>query len=193
MSISRAVERAMNDIADSKFEFLPYENVAVTDAVIIWPNFEGRENRFKNKTKNFNLVLNEEAAKILGEKGMKIHEAIDKDTGNVLIKYINVKVYFDSRTPALVYLHTKVGDKRSTSMLDADSVKMLDSIRMESCDVLLHVSEVRDFPGNFCAYLTKIHVEPESSEPDFGGKWDEWTNDAIADKIVEASEEEVTF
>jgi hypothetical protein len=107
--------------------------IQINDGRIMWPNFAGRESQFNDKGKrNFNWKI---------EGGSDLIDRLVADGWNVKIKppreegdepfvHMAVKVNFEGWNPPNIYLVS--GD--NVRKLDADTVSILDDIRIEKAD-----------------------------------------------------------
>lgn len=168
--MSKTVDRALEAVQKSKFNF-DGPIIEVQEAFIFWTNFAGRENKFGNKARTFNLALLPEAADELNKRGWRVRD-LENDEG-VKLYFVNVKVNMTSQMPPLITLFTKYRGKRSRRTLDIETVGELDRTQFESADCIINSFESRQFPGKITGYLRKLNV---IQEPDleFGGKYDDW-------------------
>lgn len=106
---------------------LEFEN-----ARIIFKNFEGRKDRFNvNGTRNFSIALDDpDIAHQLMNDGWPVKTIAPKEEGDSEFYYMSVNVKFDPIPPA-IYMVTK----RKKTQLGPDTVGMLDSARLKSCDI----------------------------------------------------------
>jgi hypothetical protein len=140
----------------------PNGYLEINDARIIWPNFEGRGDRFnKQGDRNFTLVIPDQeiAEALMNDKSkygdgwnVKIKKRDDDDAPFMNMK---VKVSFNGRGPN-IYLVS--GNKQVA--LNEDTVKCLDYIDIISCDM-----DIRPFDGEMpngqtfrTAYLSAMRV-----------------------------------
>lgn len=141
----------------------PNGYLEINDARIIWPNFEGRGDRFnKQGDRHFTLVIPDQeiAEALMNDKSkygdgwnVKIKPARDEDDKPFM--NLKVKVAFNGRGPN-IYLVS--GNKQVA--LNEDTVKMLDYIDIISCDM-----DIRPFDGEMpngqtfrTAYLSAMRV-----------------------------------
>lgn len=179
--MSRVVEGALEALGKSEFVFLNEKELEVRNAHMFWTNFEGRENRWKNDTRNFNLAINEVLAKDLNERGWRVRDIDLKDAeGEPIDKlyFINVKVNMDSPYPPIITLFSEYKGKRSRRTIDLESVSNLDTIEVQTADLVINSYESPSYPGKVTGYLKKLNVIQEPSI-DFGGKYDDWLNDEV--------------
>ena len=123
----------------------PNGYLEINDARIIWPNFEGRGDRFnKQGDRNFTLVIpDQEIADALRNDKSKYGDGWNvkikpaRDEGDKPFMNLKVKVAFNGRGPN-IYLVS--GNKQV--QLNEDTVKCLDYIDIVSCDM-----DIRPFDG----------------------------------------------
>lgn len=148
-------------IVEANREF-PNGYLEIDDARILWPNFEGRGDRFnKQGDRNFHLVIpDQETANALlqdtNEFGAAWNVKIkQRDDGEPPFMHMMVKVKFNNRGPN-VYLQS--GKKKIR--LNEETIKMLDDIDIVSCDM-----DIRPYDGEMAtgqpfrtAYLSSLLV-----------------------------------
>lgn len=186
--------REMAAINAEKSCFIPNENgtIEVQNASILYPDFTGKVTEFHKilgEKRSFNLVLNQEGLETLAaiEKstGLKfrVHFAPlhsgeninDKDVEK--IAYINVKVNMDNDFPPAITLFTTYMDKRTRKTLNKNTVGILDTVDIQSCDLILNVYVSKKLKSEYVScYLRKLNVIQEP-HIEFGGKYDEWDED----------------
>ena len=140
----------------------PNGYLEINDARIIWPNFEGRGDRFnKQGDRNFTLVIpDQEIAEALMNNKSKYGDGWNvkikkRDDDEKPFMNLKVKVSFNGRGPN-IYLVS--GNKQV--QLNEDTVKCLDYIDIISCDM-----DIRPFDGEMpngqtfrTAYLSALRV-----------------------------------
>ena len=141
----------------------PNGYLEINDARIIWPNFEGRADRFnKQGDRHFTLVIPDQeiANALMNDKskhgdGWNVKIKPARDEGEKPFMNLKVKVSFNGRGPN-IYLVS--GNKQV--QLNEDTVKMLDYIDIVSCDM-----DIRPFDGEMptgqtfrTAYLSAMRV-----------------------------------
>ena len=140
----------------------PNGYLEINDARIIWPNFEGRGDRFnKQGDRNFTLVIpDQEIADALMNNKSKYGDGWNvkikkRDDDEKPFMNLKVKVSFNGRGPN-IYLVS--GNKQVA--LNEDTVKCLDYIDIISCDM-----DIRPFDGEMpngqtfrTAYLSALRV-----------------------------------
>lgn len=140
----------------------PNGYLEINDARIIWPNFEGRGDRFnKQGDRNFTLVIpDQEIAEALMNDKSKYGDGWNvkikkRDDGEAPFMNLKVNVKFNGRGPN-IYLMS--GNKQVA--LNEDTVKCLDYIDIVSCDM-----DIRPYDGEMpngqtfrTAYLSAMRV-----------------------------------
>lgn len=141
----------------------PNGYLEINDARIIWPNFEGRGDRFnKQGDRNFTLVIPDQeiAEALMNDKskygdGWNVKIKPARDDGEKPFMNMKVKVQFNGRGPN-IYLVS--GNKQVA--LNEDTVKCLDYIDIISCDM-----DIRPYDGEMpngqtfrTAYLSAMRV-----------------------------------
>lgn len=140
----------------------PNGYLEINDARILWPNFEGRGDRFnKQGDRNFTLIIpDQEIANALMNDKSKYGDGWNvkikkRDDGEAPFMNMKVKVSFNGRGPN-IYLVS--GNKQVA--LNEDTVKCLDYIDIVSCDM-----DIRPYDGEMpngqtfrTAYLSAMRV-----------------------------------
>lgn len=141
----------------------PNGYLEINDARIIWPNFEGRGDRFnKQGDRNFHLVIPDQeiANAMLNDtnqhgNGWNVKIKPPREDGDTPFMHMMVKVKFNGRGPN-VYLVS--GNKQTP--LNEDTIKCLDEIDIISCDM-----DIRPYDGEMpsgqtfrTAYLSAMRV-----------------------------------
>ena len=127
--------------------------ITIENAQIIYRNFAGVAKKFNAEgLRNFNVVLDPEVATMLERDGWNIKWDDPKEEGDSPRARIKVAVRFDNYPPRAV-LVTKGGGK---TLLDEDSIEILDWAEIETADIVLTGSSwtVQDKRG-IKAYLRK--------------------------------------
>ena len=172
--MSRVVEEALEAVEKSEFNFISEKELEVRNAHIFWTNFQGKENRFKNATKNFNMAISPELAAELSERGWRVRDVTNEVDGEeVKLYFVNVKVNMDSAYPPIITLFSEYRGKRSRTTIDLESVANLDAIEILQADCVVNSYESPSYPGKVTGYLKKLNVIQEPGV-DFGGKYDDW-------------------
>lgn len=142
-----------------KLSFGPRDRLIVDDAIIKFPNFEGREEKYNRRgDRNFLLdIPTEEMAQALIERGWNVSIRDKRDEGGDLFMSLKVKVKFNDRGPS-IYLNTN----GRVNMLDEESAGMIDQIDIASVsmDIRPYDWEVNGKCGR-TAYLERMDVIQE--------------------------------
>lgn len=145
-------------VNDSEFIFMDNGNIQVKNAVIIRKNFAGRENKFGNSTRTFNLCLNPEIGQMLKDDGwnVRISGSDNPDFDGLITTEIVVNM--DSDYPPMCVRISELNGRTSKSILDADTIKDLDRIRFAKADIIIHPYEHNKGGYRFKGYLNKLKV-----------------------------------
>ena len=174
--MSRVVEQALEAVVKSEFNFINERQLEVRNAFIFWTNFAGRENKFGNKAKTFNLAISLEIAEILNTQGWRVRDILNKidddDEGETLY-FVNIKVNMESSYPPIVTLFSEFRGERSRRALDNETISELDRLDILSSDCIVNSYESRQYPGKVTGYLSKLNIIQEPNQ-EFGGKYDDW-------------------
>lgn len=142
-----------------KLSFGPRDRLIVDDARIMFPNFEGREEKYNRKgDRNFLLVIpTEEMAQALMERGWNVSIRDKRDEGGDLFMSLKVKVKFNDRGPT-IYMNTN----GRVNILDEESAGMIDNIDIATVamDIRPYDWEVSGKCGR-TAYLERMDVVQE--------------------------------
>ena len=75
--MSRILELAFDEVKNTKCSFRDDgRTLVINDAFIFWSNFEGKENKWKNSARTFNVAIDEDTAAYLQENGWKVRMEI---------------------------------------------------------------------------------------------------------------------
>jgi hypothetical protein len=134
------------------------ENVTLEDVQILFPNFEGREDKYNAKgDRNFSILLNEETAAMLEEQGWNIRTLKSRDEDEPPRPYLKVAVSYkyENRSPRVILITS-----RGRNPLDEGMVSMLDVVDIDTVDVTLNPSRY-DINGNqgVKAYLKTMYMK----------------------------------
>jgi len=140
--------------------------ITIENAQLIYKNFAGVAKTFNAKgLRNFNIILEPEVAKMLEQDGWNIKWDDPKEEGDTPRARIKVAVRFDNYPPRIVLI-----TKKGKSVLDEDSVDVLDWAEIERADIVLTASpwDVQGKQG-LKAYLRKAFIT--LSEDDLESKY----------------------
>ncbi len=129
--------------------------ITIENAHLIYKNFGGVAKQFNAKgLRNFNVVLDIDLAKILEQDGWNIKWDDPKEEGDSPRARIKVSVRFDNYPPRVVLI-----TKNGKSILDEDSIDILDWAEIERADLVLTGSswDVQGKQG-IKAYLRKAFI-----------------------------------
>ena len=114
-----------------EFEFGTNGNLIAKDARIIFRNFAGKESQFNPAgTRNFCLVLSDQAADELTKKSWNVKKTRVRSPDDDPIYYISVAVKFGAYPPNVWLVSGK-----SKTQVTEDIVSTLDSVELERVDV----------------------------------------------------------
>lgn len=140
--------------------------ITIENAHLIYRNFAGAAKKFNAKgLRNFNVLLDVDLAKVLEKDGWNIKWDDPKEDGDLPQARIKVAVRFDNYPPRIILI-----TKNGKTILDEDSVDILDWAEIERADVVLTGSswDVQGKQG-IKAYLRKAFVT--LSEDDLESKY----------------------
>lgn len=183
--MSRIVDKALEAVEQSKFKFIDERTLEVNDAFIFWTNFSGRENRFGNTAKTFNLAISEAMKEQLEAMGWRVREVSNNDEENEqLLYFVNIKINMNSSYPPLVNLYSEFRGNRNKTSLTDETISQLDLIEIKTADCLINAYESRNYPGKVSGYLKKLNVIQEPNV-EFGGKYDDWMDESREETLDE--------
>ncbi len=131
------------------------DDILMEDVTIAFRNFSGREDTYNRKgDRNFCILLSPEMADEFRKKGFNVkllrsREDMDEQA------YIKVNVKFGDYPPRVIML-----TGRGRTALTEDMVEMLDSVEVDSVDVVLspYKYEMRGEPG-ISLYLRTMYIK----------------------------------
>lgn len=104
----------------------------IEDAQIIFRNFAGREGQYNQEgNRNFAVILEPDVAEEMAADGWNVKQLRPREEGEEGAFYIQVAVKFDVRPPRIVMLTPD-----SRTVLDEDTVEVLDSADIETVDLI---------------------------------------------------------
>lgn len=187
--MSKVLETAFEEVKKSNFYFVDENNFEVQDAFIFWTNFAGKANQYGDTARTFNLAVPAEAVEPLQTLGYRVREEVvgdllDEETGKTVpakVYFINVKVNLDSEYPPTVKMFSEYkGKKTQTTICDNETLAILDSIDIKSCDLAVHCYMSKKFSGKCTGYLKTLYVIKEPNAV-FGGKYDDWDEPNVSE------------
>lgn len=191
--MGRKTEQAYYDLSKSVFTWHDERTLEVINAVIIWPNFSGKPNRYGNSARTFNLCIPSDLAAELEARGMRVREVEidsirDEKDQPAKLHFVNIKVNMSTAYPPSVTLISTFHGKKNRKPLDEESICELDSVDFKSTsrnpetgegedstgvDCIINCYESRKFPGKVTGYLKKLFAT-QDDKVEFGGKYDDW-------------------
>lgn len=185
--MSRILELAFDEVKNTKCSFRDDgRTLVINDAFIFWSNFEGKENKWKNSARTFNVAIDEETAAYLQQTGWKVRmEILDEDVdmkddqavANARkVFFVNIKVNMESAYPPVVKLFSESRGKKSQTILDINTIGILDRTDIKTADCVINAYSSKNFPGKVSGYLKQLYVIQEPNI-DFNGKYDDWMDD----------------
>lgn len=129
--------------------------LTIENAKIAFRNFSGKEGKFNPAgRRNFCLFLDDDLALKMEQDGWNIKTLVPKNDGDEPQKYVQVTVAFGKIPPKIVLI-THSGK----TMLDQDTVNILDWAEIENVDLIINPSEwnVNGKTG-IKAYLKSMYI-----------------------------------
>jgi hypothetical protein len=179
----------------------------VTDAFILWPNFDGHPTKFEKTGRRYfniivdgpvrdtagNIVMDEvtnsplELVDVLKKEHFNIKSApLDpEDPSQGMFHYIEVKLGFDSKFPPKIRLYTTYKGDRKRTELTKETLATLNSITMVRADLVLRGYTSDMYPDKTTAWCNELNVIAEEESPKFNGYYDEY-DESIDSAITEA-------
>lgn len=109
------------------------KNISIEGAQICFKNFSGKEGDYNPKgVRNFCVILDEELAEQLSADGWNIRHLKPRDETESPKPYMQVAVNFNNIPPKVAVVSSK-----GISVLDEDSVGMLDWAEFENVDLII--------------------------------------------------------
>lgn len=199
--MGRKTEEAYFELRKSRFTWHDEHTLEVVNAVILWPNFAGRPNKFGNAARTFNLCVTPQVATQLEQSGWRVRSiqvdsVRDENDEPVELQFVNIKVNMDSVYPPAITLFTFFKGRKSRRLLDSESIGELDTLDFKTTwvdeatgegedqtgiDCIINCYESRKFPGKITGYLKKLFATQEDTV-EFGGKYDDWDEEVYEDK-----------
>lgn len=113
------------------------KKLIIEDARIRFPNFSGKEGKFNPAgRRNFCVLLNPDDADSMQADGWNVRYLQPLDEEEEPDPYIRVNVNYDGEYPPKIILVTSEGK----SLLDKDSVGLLDWADIETADIVINPS-----------------------------------------------------
>lgn len=109
------------------------ENVMMEGVVLLFRNFEGREDKFNDKGKrNFSVVLSPDIATAMANDNWNIRTIEAREDGDEPTFLLPVSLRYDIKPPHVVSI---AGDKRTN--LNEETVGSLDHVDIKNCDLVV--------------------------------------------------------
>lgn len=148
------------------------ETITIRGAQIIYRNFTGRAGMYNAEgERSFSVLLDEELAKELHDKGMNVKPIKKRDEDDEQMYQLPVAVSYRVRPPR-VYMVTGDGNimPLRKTLLSEDLVTMMDTLELGECNMVIAVSnyEIRGQKGKK-AYLQSFfgHVLMDELEQEY--------------------------
>ena len=129
----------------------------IEDGRILYRNFSGAGSDFNHEgDKNFNAVIDDPVvAQQMQDDGWNVKARAPRDPQDEVLHHIKVNVNYRSARAPRIFIHTG----SSVQELDEESVGMLDSADILSCDILITPYHYeRNGRSGVSAYLDTLHV-----------------------------------
>ena len=108
-------------------------NIVIEGARIGFRNFSGKEGKFNPAgRRNFCVFLEQDIARMLEDDGWNVRWLQPKDEGDDQIPYLQVSVSYDNVPPKIILV-----TKHNKTLLDEDSVNILDWAEIENVDIII--------------------------------------------------------
>ena len=198
MANLKQIEQAYLDCGNAEYDIFTRnpKKMEIRGAQIIWKNFEGRMNDFGSAKRQFTIVIPEEVAAILQQRGWNVKSkllerfdvngqpaepAVVTADGQVpTAYYITINVSMDGDFPPIITRISQINNQTVEEVMNLATVKDLDRDTFLDASVIIneYVSE-RGKTRKVSGYLNKMTVvtDPESREADFGGRYEHYFGD----------------
>lgn len=111
------------------------KNISIENADISFLNFGGKEQKFNPAgRRNFCVFLENDVSKQLEEDGWNVRYLDSLEEDEAPKPYLQVTVSFNNKPPKVVLVNSI---SRRQTLLDEDSVNMLDWAEIENADIVL--------------------------------------------------------
>lgn len=142
--------------------------ILIEDGHLLYRNFSGAPSDFNREgDRNFNVIIDDpKAVNEMIEAGWNVKCRAPRDPQDIALNHIKVNVNFGGYEPPKIYIHTG----KSMQELTEETVGMLDSADIVSCDMLISPYHYnRNGNSGISAYLKTLHVVLK--EDPFAGKY----------------------
>ena len=147
-------------------EYQNPENVIIENAILLFKNFSGREDKYnRNGRRTFNVIIpNEQHALMLLEEGWNIKEIPKRDDDDTISYRVQVDVSFRELPyikPCKVFMYAG----KNRVQLDDQTISELDYADIKNVDLVIRPREWWNDAGeyNIKAYLQEMHVVIDTS------------------------------
>ncbi len=130
--------------------------LSIKNAKLVYRNFSGTAKKFNAKgLRNFHVILEPDIAKKLELDGWNIRWPKPREDGEERNPTLKVRVRFEPFPPTIVMMTA-----RGRTTLDEDTVNLLDTAEIESCDlkVVGSYNELETGWKGFTTYLSQMGV-----------------------------------
>ena len=176
----------------SSFHFEPNGTLIVKDAAILFSNFAGNPDTYHPNGGNrvFNLVLSDQFADILKNEGWNVKGRENQDGD---ITYMTeIRVNMESNWPPMVVLYSEFRGRKTSTVLDVDSIGRLDSGRYSNIKMAINPHEHNVGQYKVKGYLRELRLIAEPENGYFSDMDDEYLA-AESEHPMEAAGEELPF
>ena len=141
-------------------------NIMIEGARLWFRNFSGKEGKFNPEgRRNFCVFLEQELAKTLEQDGWNVRWLEPRDDQEAPQGYLQVTVRYDNIPPKIIMMSS-----RGKTVLDEESVGLLDWAEIETVDLIIHPSNWNvNGKSGVKAYVKSMYVQ--IVEDEFEKKW----------------------
>lgn len=195
MANLKQIEQAFLDCGNAEYDVFSRnpKKLEIRGAQIIWKNFEGRMNDFGSAKRQFTIVIPEQVAAMLQQRGWNVKSkllerfdvngqpaepAVVTADGQIpTAYYVTINVSMDGDFPPIITRISQINNQTVEEVMNLATVKDLDRDTFLDASVIIneYVSE-RGKTRKVSGYLNKMTVvtDPESREVDFGGRYEHY-------------------
>lgn len=145
--------------------------LSIENAKIIFRNFKGADTKFSKGLRSFSVVIDDpEKAQQLLDDGWNVKILKPRDEADMPTHHIQVAVSFD-HVPPKIYMITGSGGSKKKTLLDEESVAVLDYADICNADMsITPYPWVVNGKSGVKAYLKTLYITIEEDE--FAAKYD---------------------